>query len=77
MKYTEGGRLTGSIGGGGLGVWGGYAACNLVFGLETAGTSLLWCALVVSGAGAYTGSTVGSEKGEQAGTYFYKVFEND
>ena len=77
MKYTEGGRLTGSLIGGSAGVWSGYAACNLVFGIETAGTSLLWCALAAGGAGAYAGSSILSKGGEYTGTFVYKTIEND
>jgi len=40
-KYRETGRFGGSIAGGGIGGFmASYATCNLLFGLETAGTSL-------------------------------------
>ena len=77
MKYTEGGRLGGSLLGGSMGAAGGYAMCNLVFGLETAGTSLLWCAFVVGGAGGYLGGREFGEAGQVTGTAFYEVIENE
>ena len=78
MKYTEGGRLVGSIGGGALGGFSGvYITCNMIFGLETAGTSLLWCGLVAGAAGAYTGANMFSKGGEKTGVLVYEVFEND
>ena len=48
----------------------GAGACNAILGVELGGTSLLWCALVARG-------TVGSELGEDTGTFVYKVIEND
>lgn len=49
----------------------------MVFGLETGGTSLLWCALVAGGAGAYTGGKAGGSVMEKAGEQFYKVIEDE
>ena len=54
----EGGRLVGSLGGGVLGGIAGYGACNLVFGVPSAGTSLLWCGIVMGVAGSYTGGKI-------------------
>ncbi len=72
-KYREGGRLVGSIGGG---VAGGYLAaygvCNMVLGLETAGTSLLWCAIIVGGTGGYFGSQIGGKKIGDVGEVVYE-----
>jgi len=51
----KGGRLVGSLGGGVLGGLAGYGACNLVFGIPTGGTSLLWCGIVMGVAGSYAG----------------------
>lgn len=46
-SFREGGRLTGSVGGGALGGFGAaYLTCNVLFGIETVGTSLLWCGIV-------------------------------
>jgi len=73
-KFTETGRVTGSVGGGMLGgTAAAYATCNLLFGLETAGTSLLWCAVVAGAAGSYAGSSYGGDLGEATGQVLYKV----
>ena len=78
MKYTESGRLTGSIGGGALGGFSGaYFTCNIFFGIETAGTSLLWCGLVAGGLGAYAGGTAGGSSFEFIGEKLYEVIENE
>ena len=73
MKYTEGGRLAGDVLGGGMGAAGGYALCNMFFGLETAGTSLLWCALASGGAGAYAGGKAEGAVMENVGEQFYEL----
>ena len=72
-KYKEAGRFTGSVVGGGL-VGGGaaYLTCNLVFGLPSGGTSLLWCTIVAGGAGGYVGSQYGSELGSDYGLRVYE-----
>ena len=78
MKYTEGGRLSGSAVGGGLGGFlAPYLTCNLILGLETAGTSMLWCGLIAGGAGAYGGGTLFGMAGESGGELIYKVSESD
>lgn len=73
-KFAETGRVAGSVGGGMLGgSAAAYATCNLLFGLETAGTSLLWCAVVAGAAGSYAGSTYGGDLGEATGQVIYEV----
>mgnify|MGYP006971752536 CR=1 FL=1 len=51
--FKEGGRLTGSLvggaGGGFVGASAAYGTCNLLFGLPSAGTSLLWCRRILWG----------------------------
>lgn len=72
-KFTEGGRLTGSIAGGAVG--GGavaYGVCNLILGLPSGGTSLLWCGILAGGAGAFAGGTVGGAVGQQTGEFVYE-----
>lgn len=61
-SFSEGGRLSGSlvIGAGG-GFLATYGICNLMFGIETAGTSLLWCGIVVGAAGGYFGGKYGGD----------------
>ncbi len=74
IKFTETGKVAGSIGGGMLtGSAAAYATCNLLFGLETAGTSLLWCAVVVGAAASYGGSKYGGDLGEATGQVIYEV----
>ncbi|MBL1261927.1 MAG: hypothetical protein COB33_015570 [Thiotrichaceae bacterium] len=71
---SEGGRLVGSVGGGvGGGVLGPYVACSLVFGIQTAGTSLLWCGIVAGVAGGYFGGKYGGVGGEMAGDTLYEA----
>lgn len=73
-KFTETGKVTGSIGGGMLGgSAAAYGTCNLLFGLESAGTSLLWCAVVAGAVGAYGGSKYGGKLGETTGRVIYEV----
>ncbi|WP_153039233.1 hypothetical protein [Microbulbifer sp. Q7] len=72
-KYTEslkvGGSVVGGVAGGGLAA---YGTCNLLFGLETAGTSLLWCGLLVGAAGSYVGSKSLGKGGEVLGEFVYE-----
>ncbi len=72
-KYTETGRAAGSIAGGSLGgAASSYVACNLIFGLESGGTSLLWCTIVAGVAGGYIGGNYGSDFGKGSGELIYK-----
>jgi hypothetical protein len=76
-SFKEGGRLTGSVAGGaGGGIATAYITCNLLFGLETAGTSLLWCGIVAGVAGGYFGGkhlgNYGQNKGEALYETIYK-----
>lgn len=48
--------LAGAAGGLAAGAGTAYVVCNVIFGLETAGWSLLFCGLVAGGAGGYAGS---------------------
>lgn len=59
-KFNETGRVAGSVSGGALGGYAvSYLTCNLLLGIETAGTSLLWCTIIAGAAGFYGGSKVG------------------
>lgn len=51
--------LAGAAGGFAGGMAASYVACNLLFGIETLGWSLLFCGLVAGGAGGYLGSKGG------------------
>lgn len=67
-SFRETGRVAGSVGGGAAGGFmAAYATCNLLFGLETAGTSLLWCGIVAGGVGGYLGSNAASGRFEKFG----------
>lgn len=73
-KFAQSGRFTGSVVGGyfggELGAAGGYALCNIAFGVESFGTSLLWCGIIVGGAAGLGGGYVGSKYG---GATFQKL----
>ncbi len=71
-KYTETGRFGGSVGGG-IGVGGAtsYLTCNLLFGLGSAGSSLLWCSIVAGASGGYFGSKYGGKIGSILGEDVY------
>ena len=71
--FSETGRFAGSVGGGyGVGVAAGYVACNLVLGLPTGGTSLLWCGIIAGGAGAFAGGVAFGALGERVGKVIYE-----
>lgn len=71
-KYEQTGRAIGSIGGGASGGFlGAYGVCNLVFGLESAGTSMLWCTIIAGVAGGYYGGTKGGDAGKERGSILY------
>ena len=60
-KFSEVGRLGGSVGGGGLGGrLVAHAACTIVFALPSGGSSFLWCGIVVGSAGGLVGAQLGS-----------------
>ena len=72
-RFTEGGRLIGSVSGGFAGGWAAtYGLCNMVFGLPSGGTSVIWCGVLAGGAGAFG---VGMATGllfETAGEFVYE-----
>ncbi len=61
-KFSESGRFAGSVAGGvtvgKLAAWG---LCSVVFSLPSGGSSLLWCGVVVGGAGGFLGGYFGGE----------------
>ena len=72
-KFSEGGRLTGSVAGGSLGGAGGaYLTCNLIFGLPSGGTSILWCSIVAGAAGGYVVGKVFSNGAQMMGESIYE-----
>jgi len=73
-SFKEGGRLTGSIfGGSASGAGAAYLTCNLLFGIETAGTSLLWCGIVAGVTGGYFGGKTFGKMGESGGLKLYEA----
>ena len=73
-SFKEGGRLTGSVAGGTFsGFAAAYVTCNVVFGLESAGTSLLWCSIVAGVAGGAVGGKYGGEFLEKKGETLYNT----
>ena len=73
-EFSEGGRLVGSVGGGAIGGWAAYGTCNLLFGLESGGTSLLWCGIVAAGAGGYFSGNYFGNVGKASGKLVYKKY---
>lgn len=71
-SFEQTGRVAGSIWLGSTGGALAYGACNLVFGVPSAGTSLLWCGIVAGGIGGYVGSQAGGHFGTQAGSFLYR-----
>ena len=59
-SFREGGRLTGSVGGGYFGgLVTAYIACNVIFGIQTLGTSALWCGIATGAFGGYYSGKLG------------------
>jgi hypothetical protein len=71
-KYIQGGKAVGSVGGGYLGGALAYVGCNILFGIESAGTSLFWCSLVAGSGAGYLGGNYGGSRGELLGNEIYK-----
>ena len=75
-KFSESGRLTGSIIGGGLGGLLGYGMCSVVFSAPSAGTSLLWCGVVLGGVGGVAGGMFTSKGAQFGGEVIYEKIYN-
>ncbi|MDL2188474.1 hypothetical protein P5706_30320 [Pseudomonas sp. ChxA] len=79
-KYVEGGKLLGAVGGtsaGGIaGVYSGTVACMIAFGIPTAGTGALACAIVGGAAGGLAFGTIGGKGGEWVGDVLYRAVED-
>lgn len=79
VKFTEGGKFTGSVGGGAIGGWGGGLLAGKVcvgIGAATAGSGGLVCGVVVAvgvGIGAWVGGEVGGAAGESIGETIYEA----
>jgi hypothetical protein len=72
-KYTQAGKAVGSVGGGMAAGYATYVGCNILFGLESAGTSLLWCTIVAGVSVGYYGAKHGGAFGESKGEILYEA----
>ncbi len=70
--FKETGRVAGSVVGGAVGGYLAYEACNVVFAVPSAGTSLLWCGIIAGGVGGYLGSNSASGVGQKFGSTLYE-----
>ena len=50
-----------------------YGLCNLAFGIQSAGTSLLWCGIIAGAAGGYFGGQYFGDKGKGVGKVIYEL----
>ncbi|MCT4500671.1 hypothetical protein N0U25_23005 [Pseudomonas sivasensis] len=79
-KYVEGSKLALGLGGASYdasaGFYIGMGACMIIFGIPTAGTGALACAVIGTAAGGFVGSKVGSKLGEHTGALLYRAMEN-
>ena len=74
VKFTEGGKFAGSVGGGAVGGWaGGIAGSAICLGLGvTTGIGGVVCVAALVGTGAWVGTTVGGMGGEMSGDILYE-----
>ncbi|CRM76701.1 Pyocin large subunit [Pseudomonas sp. 37 R 15] len=74
IKFTEGGKFTGSVGGGAFGGWaGGIAGSAVCLGLGvTTGIGGVVCVAALVGTGAWVGTTIGGKGGEMGGEILYE-----
>lgn len=77
-KYTQTGKVVGSVGGGMIGgtvgAQVGVLGCSLVFGLETAGLAIPVCIAVFGIGGGYAAGKYGGKKGGESGEFIYKSY---
>lgn len=80
VKYVEGGKLVGAVGGasvGGLaGMYVGIGACMIVFGIPTGGAGALACAIAGGAAGGLAAGKSGGSLGVNVGQFLYKTVED-
>lgn len=72
VKYAEGGRLSGSVAGGGAGAFFTPMLCGLI-GVGSGGLGGVACAIIMAGAGGYAGASGGGVAGEGLGELLYEV----
>ncbi len=71
--FKETGRVAGNVAGGFAGAGTAYATCNMLFGLPSAGSNLLWCGIVVVASCGYLASNYLSSKGEKKVSILYET----
>ena len=76
VKYTEGGRLSGSAVGGGAGAFAGPFVCGVI-GLGTGGLGGVACGIIMAGVGGFAGGSVGGNTGEGIGEVIYEVTNDE
>ncbi|MGC8120180.1 type VI secretion system PAAR protein [Marinobacter sp. VGCF2001] len=72
VKYTEGGRLSGSAVGGGAGAFAGPFVCGVI-GLGSGGLGGVACGIIMAGVGGFAGGAAGGSTGEDIGEVIYEV----
>lgn len=75
VKFMEGGRLSGSVAGGGAGAFFAPMLCGIV-GLGSGGLGGVACAVIMAGAGSYGGASIAGEVGESVGEVLYEVTDD-
>ncbi len=71
--FRETGRVVGNVAGGIVGSGAAYVACNMIFGLPSAGSSILWCGIVVGATSGYVASNKASAYFEGKGEVLYET----
>jgi hypothetical protein len=71
--FKETGRVAGNVAGGFAGSAIAFITCNLVFGLPSAGSSLLWCGIIVGASSGYVASNKASGYFEKKGEVLYET----
>jgi len=71
--FRETGRVSGNVAGGMAGAFIAFKTCNLIFAVPSAGSSLLWCGIVVGATSGYLASNYLSSKGEEKGNILYET----
>lgn len=76
VKYTEGGRLSGALVGGGAGAFAGPLLCGVI-GVGSGGLGGVACGIIMAGAGGFAGESVGGNAGEDIGEVIYEVTNDE
>ena len=71
--FRKTGRVSGNVAGGFAGSAIAFITCNLVFGLPSAGSSILWCGIAVGASSGYFASNGLSGYAEEKGEVLYET----